>query len=178
MRAHPQKRSVLVMAAAVLALAWASPSPATAAPVATPTPALSADLQEDLTETYGEDEGAYLQRETLRMVQAALARAGAQPVEAGGALTVEITIVRATPNRPTIHQLHDMPGLSMQSLSIGGAEFEAVIRDASGAERARVTHERFAFDVTDSIGAGVWSDARQAMRGFARKVAEAYVALG
>ncbi len=177
MRAYVQKRSFLAIVGLAMTLVLASPSPAAAAPVATPTPALSADLQEDLTESYGVEEGAYLQRETLRIVQEALARAGAEPVEADGALTIEITIVRAMPNRPTIHQLQETPGLSMHSLSIGGAEFEAVIRDASGAERARITHERFSYDIWESVGAWVWSDARQAMRGFARKVAEAYVGL-
>ena len=170
-------RSFLSMAAMAAALAVASLSPALASPVGTPEPTLSADLQESLTETYGDEEGAYLQQETLRLVQEALVRRGAQPVADGGALTIEITIVRAVPNRPTMTQLRDTPGLSMESISIGGAEFEAVIRDANGVERARVTHERFSFDIEDSIAAGVWTDARRAMRGFAHMVAVALVGL-
>ena len=170
-------RSFLSLAAMATVLAVTGLSPALASPVGTPEPTLSADLQESLSETYGDEEGAYLQQETLRLVQEALVRRGAEPVADGGALTIEITIVRAMPNRPTMNQLRDTPSLSMDSISIGGAEFEAVIRDANGVERARVTHERFSFDITDSIAAGVWTDARRAMRGFAHKVADAYVSL-
>lgn len=161
------------------AIVFAGAAFASSAPVMTPIPVLSEDLQQQLADSYGEGEGAYLQRETARYVQAALARRGAMAAAGGdGAVTVEITIVRAAPNRPTMTQLRETPGLSMQSLSIGGAEFIAVIRDATGAESARVTHEHFSRDIEDAVGRDVWGDARIAMRGFARKVAEAYAAIG
>jgi len=161
------------------AMVFASAAFAAAAPLVAPTPVLSEDLQQQLSDIFGEGEGAYLQRETMRYVAAALARRGAMDaVDTDGAVTVEITIVRATPNRPTMTQLRETPGLSMQSISLGGAEFIAVIRDSAGAERARVTHEHFSRDIEDADGMSVWGDARIAMRGFARKVAEAYAAIG
>jgi hypothetical protein len=143
-----------------------------------PTPAIGDDLQTELSETYGAREGAFLQDLTEGFVQEALTRAGAMVTEGDAPLTVEITIMDAVPNRPTFQQLRDTPSLSLESFGVGGARFEAVIRNASGAVVATVEHDYYDNDIANAYASTTWSDVRFAARGFARKVARAYTALG
>ena len=127
------------------------------------------------TETFDESDVAYLRREVGRAVGAALARAGASVGE-GGAYVLDITIVNADPNRPTMAQLRQRPGLDwINSVSTGGATLRGVLRDASGAVVADISHAYY----TPSLDwvyatSGAWFDADRSIRGFARKVAAAY----
>jgi hypothetical protein len=168
-------RAVLIGFAALFAFS----APALAQPVSVPSPAIGTALQEDLEDTYGVREGPYLQALTERFVEEALARAGATLAQGdGAALTVDIIIEEATPNRPTYQQLADRPSLSLASFGVGGARFTAVIRDEGGAVVATVGHAYYETSIFDAFAASTWSDARFAARGFARKVARAYQALG
>ncbi len=153
-------------------------APARAETVAAPTPSIGQALQERLDEDYGPREGAYLQALTERFVEEALTRAGATLSEGQAPLTVDITILDAVPNRPTLQQMSDHPGLSLESFGVGGARFQAVIRDVNGLVVATVEHDYYQSNIFDAISASTWTDARHAARGFARKVARAYVALG
>jgi hypothetical protein len=164
-----------VLMSAMAALVMMS-QPVWAAPVAVPTPALSAEFQEKLEEDLGPREGTYLQAETQRIVSQALAHVGGEVVADGAPITVELTILDAVPNRPTFQQMADEPALSFESFGVGGARFEAVLRSADGHELARVEHRFFESNIFDTFAASTWTDARRAMRGFARKVAAAYEA--
>ena len=134
----------------------------------------SPDFQEELEDEYGVDEGAYLNETLTRYVAEALQRRGAR---ADGA-RIELTIVDAAPNRPTRQQQFDQPSIDfLRSVSIGGAELRAVIRDESGAVVDEVRHRYYSSDLRQaSMSADVWGDARRSMRRFADKVATAYVA--
>lgn len=138
----------------------------------------SPEFETELSEDLGEREGVELRGLVEQAVASALSARG---VSAGsGSDTIEITIVDAQPNRPTLEQLSARPGLDyFRSISIGGAELRAVIRNASGDVVSEVEHRRFNSSLDEFNGfppAGTWSEARRAIRRFANKVADAYVA--
>ncbi len=157
------------------ALAFA-PS-AFAGPVAIAPIAYSPEFQTELEDELGVREGEYLRQEVRDAVAAALARRGATLTDAAP-ITIDIAIVDADPNRPTLQQLSDQPGLdSIRSVSIGGAELRAVLRGADGAVISEVTHRRYNHDLFDLVGPPTtWTEAHRAIRQFANKVADAYVA--
>lgn len=134
----------------------------------------SPEFQSALADDIGEREGAYLSQSLTRIVQGALERRG---VSADG-ITVELQIVNADPNRPTLRQLSANPAIdSMRSISTGGAELRAVLRDRSGAVIAEVEHRYYSQNLRDVfVVPNTWTDARRSMQQFANKVADAYVA--
>jgi hypothetical protein len=156
--------------AGLAALAFAQS--AAAAPVIGPI-SFSPELQTALEEDIGIREGEKLQRWTSEAVGRALARHGAE----NASVTVEIDIVDADPNRPTMNQLSENPDLdAIRSISIGGAELHGVLRGADGEVITEVTHRNYDMTLDDVVGGTTWEAARQAIRQFAEKVADAYVA--
>lgn len=157
-------RSLLMGAAA---LAFAAPAWAQSTPVS-----FSPEFQTALEEDYGVREGEYLRTAVEDAIQAELTRRG---VSANG-VTIDVTIVDAEPNRPTMQQLFDRPSLDGTSVSIGGAELRATIRTANGAT-SEVSHRRYNHSLADLNGPPMtWTEARRAIRQFAVKVADAYIA--
>ena len=152
-------RFLLVAAAA---LAFAAPAWAQSTPVS-----FSPEFQTALEEDYGVREGEYLRRSVAEAVNAELARRG---VSNPGA--IDITIVDAEPNRPTMQQMMERPGLDARSISIGGAELRATLPTGEV-----ITHRRYNHSLADVAGpATTWTEARRAIRQFAVKVADAYIA--
>lgn len=166
---------VLFSAVAAFSLILAA-SPAAASQIAVAPAAISAELQEDLEDDYGVREGEYLQERLAERLSRALANAGADLSE-NAPITVEATIVDARPNRPTFKQLGDTVSLSYSgSISIGGAELTAVLRGADGQVLREVSHRHYSYSLEDvSFAADSWYDARRAINGLARKVADAYL---
>lgn len=157
-------RSLLVGAAL---LAFAAPAWAQSTPVS-----FSPEFQTSLEEELGVREGEVLRTAVSDAISRELSRRGV----AAGSATIDVTIVDAEPNRPTMQQLVDQPSLDFQSISIGGAELRAVVRSSNGAE-TEVTHRRYNHSLADLSGAATtWTEARRAIRQFAVKVADAYVA--
>jgi hypothetical protein len=153
---------VLHILAAAAMLALAAPASAQTAPVS-----FSPEFQQALDEDLGAREGEILSTLVSHAIDAELARRGVE--YAGG---IEVTIVDAEPNRPTMQQLFDRPSLDASSVSIGGAELRAAL---PGGEV--VTHRRYNHSLADVLGAtSTWSEARRAIRQFAVKVADAYIA--
>jgi hypothetical protein len=148
--------------------AWAGP--VTVGPVS-----FSPEFQTSLEEELGTREGAALQRATTNSVSRALSRHGATLSE-DAPVVVEIAIIDADPNHPTMQQLGDTPGLDpILSVYRGGAELHAVLRARDGAVLTEVTHRRYDFDLFEAErGATTWSSARRAISQFAEKVADAY----
>jgi hypothetical protein len=165
----------LTLLGGIAALAFAQA--AYAAPVTLAPISFSPEFQTELNEELGVREGDFLRRTVTRAVEQALAARGATLSE-GAPVTVEISIVDADPNRPTMQQLADTPGLdAFASISIGGAELHAVLRGADGQVLSEVTHRRYNHSLDDALPpTATWSEARRAIRQFADKVADAYVA--
>lgn len=148
-------------------LAAATPAWAQSTPVS-----FSPEFQIALEEELGVREGEVLRAAVTDAIARELARRGV----AAGSASIEVTIVDADPNRPTMQQLVDEPSLDFASISIGGAELRAIVRGADGAA-TEVTHRRYNHSLADlGVAATTWTEARRAIRQFAVKVADAYVA--
>lgn len=85
---------------------------------------------------------------------------------------IELVITDLKPNRPTIQQATDKPGLDMmRSISIGGAAIEGTITTASG-EVQPVKYERYSNNLADVRGYSTWQDAGTAFNRLARNLTE------
>jgi hypothetical protein len=159
---------------ALAALAFAQSAAAvTLAPVS-----FSPEFETELNEELGVREGEVLREDVEGAIAASFARRGVSVGDGGG--TIEVVIVDADPNRPTWQQLNDEPNLDyIRSFSIGGAELRGVIRGANGEVLTEVEHRRYNSSIAELNGAPpayTWQEARLAIRRFAEKVADAYVA--
>jgi hypothetical protein len=86
---------------------------------------------------------------------------------------IEVTILDAKPNRPTMGQLSNKPGLDMlRSKSVGGMELSGIAYDASGSAVAELQYDWFETSIEDVMAMSVWGDANRASRKFARKLAD------
>lgn len=85
---------------------------------------------------------------------------------------IDLVITDLKPNRPTMEQLSDRPGLDpMRSLSIGGAAFEGKVTLADGSSQD-VKFRYYSPNIRDSIGSSTWSDAYRAYTRLANNLAE------
>ncbi|MET4684774.1 hypothetical protein [Brevundimonas faecalis] len=85
---------------------------------------------------------------------------------------VELTITDLKPNRPTMQQMGDKPGLDgMRSLSIGGAAVEGTVTLASG-EVQPVKFDYYTPTLADARGSTTWTDAQRAYDRLARRLAD------
>jgi hypothetical protein len=137
----------------------------------------SPEFQIELDEELGAREGEYLRNAVTEAVSAALVREGAS-LGAGADITIEVLIIDADPNRPTMEQTMGRAGLDpMRSVSTGGAELRAVLRNANGQVVGEVDHRRYDETLADVFAPpSTWTSADRSIRQFARKVADAYVA--
>jgi hypothetical protein len=160
---------IIFALAGIAALAFTQA--AAAAPVIGPV-SFSPEFEAQLDDEFGAREGVVLQQFVSEAVGGALARHGVNDN-----VTVEVAIIDADPNRPTMQQLSDNPDLdAIRSISTGGAELHAVLRNADGQIVGEVTHRRYDMTLEDVFAATTWGSARQAIRQFAEKVADTYVA--
>lgn len=153
------KLAFAAAAGAILAMAGA----ASAAP--TVDIAIGKDLQKK-SKTYGARELTYLSDDLQRSVQNAAARRG-QSLDGAH---LNLTIADATPNRPTFKQLGDTSGLSMRSISIGGATIEGSVTYPDG-HTVPVKYSWYNPDIWDARGSTTWTGASRAFDLFALKVA-------
>lgn len=85
---------------------------------------------------------------------------------------IELTITDLKPNRPTMQQMGDKPGLDgMRSLSIGGAAVEGTVTLASG-EVQPVKFDYYTPTLADARGSTTWTDAQRAYDRLARRLAD------
>lgn len=125
---------------------------------------LSPELRKKAVEEYGLKDLDRLTVELRKEVEQQLARTG---VLAGG--RVELILVDAKPNRPTMKQLGDKPGLSYQSYGIGGAEIAGRAIAVDGAVTP-ISYRWYETDIRDSWYQSTWADAEHAFDRFARRL--------
>jgi len=114
----------------------------------------------------------------MRDVQAQMDRLGAvveralaDDADLAGA-RIELVLTDLRPNRPTVQQLADRPGLDgHRSVSIGGAAIEGRITTADG-RVVPVRYDWFSSNLGDVRGFGVWQDADRAYRRLADNLAD------
>jgi hypothetical protein len=128
---------------------------------------VSSEFQTKLEDDIGVREAKYLTESLTRKVETALARAGVNVDR------VVLTIHDAKPNRPTMEQVSNKPGLDpSRSISVGGARVTGVAYDASGAEIGRLDYDWYETDLTSAFGSATWTDARWTFDRFARRFAD------
>lgn len=166
-------RTSLFAASAIAALALAGgavagqASPGTA-PLATTenvSVRIGGDLSKEL-DKLGERDVREQAQDLARVIQRELGRDADTDGRWAGA-QVNLVLTDLKPNRPTMQQTIDRPGLSMfHSKSIGGATIEGEIITADG-ERLPVRYERYSSSLADVLGLNTWSDADRAYSGLA-----------
>jgi len=152
------------LALASFAMAQQTGAPPTGAPTVTVT--LGEDLQEEV-EKLGQREVDLQVAELTQTVQETLAREGALQ----GA-TINLVLTDLKPNRPTLQQATDRPGLSMiDSVSIGGATIEGEVITAEG-QTLPVKFDHYSTNITEVVSYSTWHDAERAYDRLARNLAE------
>jgi hypothetical protein len=148
-----QKFSLLLSVAAVAAFAGAAQAQSTDVSVAL----------DPAFESKAEKLGRSEVQKQLERLDEIVSRAIAEDPELSGA-RVELVVTDLRPNRPTLEQVRDRPGLDpFRSISIGGAAIEGRIVTAQG-EVVPVSYERFSNNLNEVYGVGVWHDAERAYR--------------
>ena len=147
--------AITTLAAGLLAAAPALASPASVSVSVGP------KLQEKAVRSLGVREVDDLAKDLQKRVETRLSKSGAYD----GA-KIELVLVDATPNHPTFKQLGDKPGLSMQSVSVGGARIEGRAVAADGT----VTPLSYAYlepDIRWVHGYATWTNAEETFDRFA-----------
>ncbi len=127
---------------------------------------IGSELKKKAAKEYGVKDVDRLAEELRKDVERQMERTG---VLAGG--RVELTLVDVKPNRPTMKQLGDKPGLSYQSFGIGGAAIEgrAIALDGSVTP---ISYRWYENDIRDAWYQSTWADAEHAFDRFARRLGQ------
>lgn len=157
--------ALFAAAAAVAVMAGAAHAAQPTASTPQVTVSVGGDLLKEV-EKLGERDVQRQVDDLARVIERELARdAGGENRWAGA--RVELVLTDLKPNRPTMQQTIDRPGLSMfDSKSIGGASIEGEIVTADG-QRLPVRYERYSTSLADVYGYSTWSDADRAFDGLA-----------
>lgn len=148
-------------AAAVIALASAAQAQAPNVTVA-----LGPKLQEQV-----EDLGPREVRDQADRLAERVREALARRNDLNGT-AVNLVLTDLKPNRPTLQQLTDRPGLDrIRSVSIGGAAVEGEIVTADG-RSLPFEYDRFNSSLADVYGFSTWWEADRVFDRVARKIAE------
>ena len=169
----PRLRTLLL--AALFCALTAEPGGAAAAAVSVGPVAIGDTLQKALKDRYGVDEAQDLQQAVTHSLSRSLKRVGAEPGERA-AIRIEVLIDSATPTHPTRRQLSENPSLDyLASVSRGGADLHAVLRNASGQVLDKVAYDYYAYSIREaSMSGSTWGDAYIAIDRFADQVAKAW----
>ncbi|MCI4643252.1 MAG: hypothetical protein MRY64_00535 [Hyphomonadaceae bacterium] len=128
----------------------------------------SEDFAEKLAEDYGEREGPILTDDIIEDIERALDRANVD------AERIEVTIEDARPNRPTMQQVSDRPGLdSFRSFGTGGMKLTGKVYHLDGEMVSDVEYRYFETDISQVQHVSTWWDANRASRRFASRVVDA-----
>jgi hypothetical protein len=134
---------------------------------------VSPEMQKKLDKDYGTSELIRLEHDLESSLR--YARKKTDPAACvNGAVTLETTLVDASPNHPTMEQMRRQTGLDyLRSISIGGAELKGELKAADGHIITTIPYKRYAMDLRQaSFSADTWGDARQSFDGYARAIAK------
>lgn len=128
---------------------------------------MSPEFQEKLEDDIGVREAKVLSDVLTRKITSIFADRGVI------ADKVVVTIEDARPNKPTMEQVSNKPGLDpINSVSIGGAKLSGIAYDAAGAEIGRFDYRWYETDISNVIAVSTWTDARSTFDKFARRFAD------
>ena len=134
-------------------------------PVAEVHVAIGPALQ-DKVDDYGQRELDFLAADLRKSVIQAISRQGGLTPSGG---TLDLVIEDATPNRPTMRQMSNKPGLSYESFGIGGAKVSGVLTTPDG-RSIPVSYRWYENDIRWSQGTSTWSDAQTSFDRFGRQL--------
>lgn len=155
-------RIAALATSALLAVALAMPAAAL-----TVEAKVSPEFQKKLDDDFGAREARVLTESLTQKVNSIFTSRGIN------AERVVVTIEDAKPNRPTMEQVSNKPGLdSMRSISLGGASVRGVAYDASGKEIGTLDYDWYETDLRNTLASTTWTDARTAFDRFSRKFAD------
>ncbi|MHA6289376.1 hypothetical protein [Maricaulis sp. CAU 1757] len=115
---------------------------------------------------YGQRELDTLARMTHRALESELAEYSMPGYR------LQVTLLDADPNHPTMAQLAAEPSLSLQSFSIGGAELEGTLYAADGSVVGTYHYEWETPSIEQAAGSSRWGDARRAIWAFADDIGD------
>lgn len=156
--------ALLSSVAATAALATAA---AAMPPISRVTVDVGPKLQEKAAKDYGLREVDELAARLQEDVEKALSKNGGLSADGG---RLELVLVDAKPNRPTMQQMSNKPGLSLQSFGVGGATIEgrAVFPDGTSTP---ISYKWYESDIRQAIPSTTWSDAERTFDRFALRLA-------
>lgn len=144
---------------------WAAPAMADPASVNITLGPDVLDAADDLGEREVQEQASRL----ADVVRRTLARRGALD----GA-EINLTLTDLKPNRPTMQQMADTPGLDgMRSISTGGATIRGHVTTADGLIHP-VEYDWYSMNITDVHGFTTWQDADRAYARLANNLAEGH----
>lgn len=126
------------------------------------------ELQAKAAKVYGVRDVDSLAAELRTDVEHELARTSAYQDA-----RIELVLIDAKPNRPTMKQLGDTPNLDSRSVSVGGARIGGRIVAPDG----RVTpvgYQYYSANLREVIATGIWSDADATIQRFAHRLARGH----
>jgi hypothetical protein len=97
-------------------------------------------------------------------------------IDENAPITLSVTLEDVKNNRPTFEQLSRQPGLSFDSVGIGGAELSGELVGETGESLGTLSYSWYESGLEPYNMArtnGVWTDARRAISRFSRKTAKA-----
>lgn len=154
-----------LVAAALLGAGLASA--AQAAPAAV-TVQVSPELQAKAAKVYGVRDINELAAELRKDVEGRLSRSGAYRDA-----SIELVLADAIPNRPTLKQMGDTPGLDFRSRGVGGARIEG--RIVSGDGRIVPVHfQYYSATLHDVMAPTTWGDADWTFQRFAYELSRGH----
>ena len=121
-------------------------------------------MEKKADKTYGVAEVDRLAATLKRDVERRLGQSGALQDA-----RVELVLVDAQANRPTMKQMSDRPGLSFSSFGVGGARIEGKVIAADGAVRP-VSYAWYESDIHRAWGDSTWHDAEWTFDRFASRL--------
>lgn len=125
------------------------------------------DLQKKASD-YGPRELDYLTKSLSRSIERAADRKGATIADGS---TVNLVIEDAKPNRPTVQQMSNKPGLSMESFGVGGAKITGTVTSPAGVV-SPVSYSWYESDIRNARPSTTWTDAETTFDRFAGKLAK------
>jgi hypothetical protein len=84
----------------------------------------------------------------------------------------EIQFKQIAPNRPTMEQMNNKSGLSMQSFSVGGADLIGKLYDTNGNNISTINYDYYSTNVYESQYRWTWDDAEYSIERLITKMAK------
>ncbi|PHR54722.1 MAG: hypothetical protein COA47_15090 [Robiginitomaculum sp.] len=160
--------SLIATGASAVSSKYNSTLPDNSGPIANVTISLSEEVASE-TKMYDSRDTAYLQDVLYKKVVGQLTRNHLMQDEGS---TLELVITGLKPNRPTMAQYRDKPGLHSSSIALGGAKVTGKLIARDGTVIGTLDHVWEEVYIDNLVGVATWSDAWHSFDRLSRRIAE------